>query len=210
MRYCIITVVILLLSSCSNRVTHDIKPETADTSIGPLPPPPGIKVVSATFPLYLSKIDFANASYQKVPDNVGGHIVRMVFGESVTMDDTYFNTVEIVDGMRTYYLVLEKQMPGGYLNGIVLCMDRRTGVFYRGSAELKLFALYDVDGKQLKPSNLKEQFKINTPEIEAADSVGDIRLTRLFHNGTYNAIERQVLRFSPEKVDTISMEMVPL
>ena len=174
---------------------------------------PHIKMVNAVFPLNLEKVDF-NATYD-VPPNVRNHIEQMLLSAHVSMDtsadiDTYLNTIEIEARQRRYYVVLTKQMPSADLNGTILCMDSASGIFYRETAELKLFALYEINGKKLKPSYLKKLFNITSPEIELVDSSGNLRLTRLWHNGTFNAIEHIVLRFSMDKTDTISMERLPL
>lgn len=67
--------------------------------------------------------------------------------------------------------------------------------------------MYNEKDRKLKPTNLKEHFLIDIPEIELVDfdndKFADFKLKRLYHNGTANAIEEMIIEVHQDKADTL-------
>ncbi|HEY1054701.1 MAG TPA: hypothetical protein VGE24_06180, partial [Emticicia sp.] len=102
----------------------------------------------------------------------------------------------------------------GYTNSKVLFYDNETKEFIAGTFDFNLFALYNNYNGQLKVSNLKEQFKIETPEIQSVDfnddGSKDFQFTRFVHNGTFNAIKTTIVSIRDMQIDTLMVTEKPI
>jgi hypothetical protein len=71
-----------------------------------------------------------------------------------------------------------------------------------------LSSLYYVENGEIKYSNLKDQLKYDFPEIELVDydndGTKDFKFTRLYHNGTANAVETTILTIANSQIDTLA------
>jgi len=69
---------------------------------------------------------------------------------------------------------------------------------------------YDYENWNLKAGYLKKLFKIVTPEIEVVDfnkdGINDFKFVRLWHNGTFNAINTTILTVRKGKIDTLHFD----
>jgi hypothetical protein len=109
---------------------------------------------------------------------------------------------------------LLKHYPTGELNSRVLFYDNQKKEFANNVFDFNLWALYDFDNGKLKPSDLKNHSKINSPEIEVVDlnkdEINDYKFVRLWHNGTFNAIHTTILTVKNSKIDTLYFEEKPV
>lgn len=122
-------------------------------------------------------------------------------------------TVQLRDKDFTLYVVLLKSYVGSEVTAKVLFYNNETQEFLKDDFELKLYALYRYQDGKLTPSNLKELFKITAPEIELTDynkdGINDYKFTRLWHNGTFNAIHTTIISVANKKVDTLFFKEQP-
>lgn len=76
--------------------------------------------------------------------------------------------------------------------------------------DFNIDALYDYKNGELIPSNLKKQFNITEPEIVFSTltnwntgAATSFKFTRLYHNGTANALETAIIECFENKLDTL-------
>ncbi len=124
--------------------------------------------------------------------------------------DAYISAIRLYDSLQTIYIVLLKHYPTGAVNSKVLFYDNLKKEFSDNDFDFNLYALYDLDKGKLIPTNLKTELNITAPEIEITDynkdGINDYKFTRLYHNGTTNAIETTVLKVSDGKVETLDFQ----
>ena len=124
--------------------------------------------------------------------------------------DVYMGTMRLRGGPDPVFLVLLKLMPANEVQGRLLFYDHHTNQFIKDQVDLKLFAMYDLQNGRLVASRLKGLFNIRGPEIAIAGFGKDgrpyYRVRRLFHNGTFNAIQTLVFQIKNQRVDTLSFE----
>ena len=180
-----------------------------------------ISIIDANFPLTLSNInlqDTPNITHSN--DEIENKIYQTVYsyyfndcsGDSAEtyfkLKDVYIGTIRLHDSLQTIYLVVLNHFPGGQVNSRILFYNNSSKQFIDKPLDFNIHALYDYNNGQLTPTNLKEQFQINSPEIQLIDydkdNKNDFKLIRLYHNGAANAIETAILRVKNMKIDTLN------
>lgn len=183
-----------------------------------------ISAIDIEFPLRLkllslddknNRAQLSDAIVSKIEDVVKDYAKGFEFYDnSHTYKDTYINTIRLQDSVHTVFLVLLKHYPTDEINSRVLFYDNQKKEFADTEFEFKLYALYDYENGKLKTSYLKNLFKIATPEIELTDynqdGIGDFKLVRLWHNGTFNAIHTTILTIKNGKIDTLLFDEKPI
>uniref|UniRef100_UPI00404847FA hypothetical protein n=1 Tax=Roseivirga sp. TaxID=1964215 RepID=UPI00404847FA len=182
-------------------------------------------MAEANFPLNLSEINFSDESrHIQFNDAITSMIEHTIesynnnecINDSLhTVKDVYINTVVLRDSLNTLFLVLLRHHPTGYVNSRLLFYDNLKKEFTKESINLNLHAMYSIEGLELRNSNLKEHFQLELlPEIDRIDfdndGRSDYRLSRLYHNGTSNAVLTAILKINELQVDTLSFENLAL
>jgi hypothetical protein len=179
-----------------------------------------IAAINSKFPLRLNEIKLDETSniihlndgiISKIEETIKTYAKEILFYDSTqTYRDLYINTIQLHDNLQTIYLVLLKHYPTGVVNSKVLFYNNQKKEFLNENFDLNLHALYDFNNGQLKPTNLKTDFKITTPEIEIVDAdqdgINDFKLVRLWHNGTFNALQTTILTVKDNQLDTLHFE----
>lgn len=179
-----------------------------------------LSVIDEKLPLQLSKTDFDKKEniiqlndgiISKIEQATKTYYIEDCLNDSLhTYHDTYIKTVRLHDSLQTIYLVLLKHYPTGLVNSKVLFYDNQKKEFIDKTFDFNLHALYNFENSKLKPTNLKRDFEITIPEIETTDfdkdGINDFKFTRLFHNGTFNAIQTTILTVKNSKIDTLNFE----
>ena len=177
-----------------------------------------ISAIDVTFPLKITEVNFDSKSsiihlndgiIAKIEQTVKSYYaIDSVKDNSQSYKDSYINTIRLHDSLQTIYLVLLKHFPTGVVNSKVLFYDNQKKEFADKTFDFNLHALYDFDNGKIKPTNLKSDFKITSPEIELVDfnkdGVSDYKFTRLFHNGTFNSIQTTILTIKNSTFDTLN------
>ena len=181
---------------------------------------PEFSVIDTKFPLNLSELNLqTEEDLIQLNDGIVAKIEMTIYsfylnecsGDSsetyFKLKDSFIGALRLQDKSWTIFVVLFKHLPGGQVNSKLLFYNNFSKYFIEKPLDFNIHALYDFENGKLKPSNLKNQLKINTPEIERvnceADGESKFRLTRLYHNGTANAIETLVLKVADNNVDTV-------
>ena len=211
---------IVTLVSCSNRQGGTLKEKVTNDKTAPTFPRLAIR--NASFPLSLTDIDFRDTKNievfndgieRKITNTINEIYYNDCGGDSnqtyFSIDDTYIGTLRLRDSLQSIFMIIFQHIPGG-LDSKILFYDMGSKEFADRALDFKIHGLYDFDSLKLTPTNLKEQFKIMTPEIELVDfnkdGVNDYKFTRLYHNGTANAIETAVIKVSNNKIDTLDFK----
>lgn len=176
-----------------------------------------ILIIDTKFPLKLSKINLSDSQNAiHLNDEIENRIFQTVYsyyiddcaGDSsdFQVKDSHIATIRLHDQLQAIFLVLLHH-PTGMVNGKVLIYDNSSKDFIDKPLDFNLHALYDYDNGKLKPSNLKETFKIDSPEIallfDEEHKINNFKFTRLYHNGTANAIETAILKVTSNTIDTL-------
>jgi hypothetical protein len=206
MRILIIVLLLMIGACCSDR----------KTTSGDVQESMDIYAIDAAFPLQLSNIDFNRSTsakldgviHSKIRNTIEDYYTNNCVIDSFhTYQDTYLNTIRVKDSLHTIFLILLKNYPTEELTAKVLFYDNRKKAFIDETLDFKIYGLYEWDHNQLKPTNLKTDFKLDTPEIQVIDfdrdGVSDLKFTRLFHNGTFNSIHSAVLTLKNSNLDTL-------
>jgi hypothetical protein len=213
---------LIIITGCSNSQT--IKNQKNQNNKLKTLNLPDIYTIDAKFPLTISNIDFKDKRNMltlndgitsKIEETIKEYYFTDCLGDSsetfFTIKDIYFNTIRLYDSLQTVFLVIFNP-PAQKLNCIVLFYNNTTKQFIEDKFCFNIHALYNVDKRGIKPSNLKELFKVNAPDIELVDydknGKNDLAFTRIYHNGTENAIETIVLEVENNKVDTLDFRRV--
>jgi hypothetical protein len=176
-----------------------------------------ISAIDKKFPLKISEVNFDgkddiiqlnDGTISKIEQTIKNYYATDCLKDSLqTCRDTYINTIRLHDSLQTIYLVLLKHYPTEVVNSKVLFYDNQQKEFTVKPFDFNLYALYEFDNGKLKPTNLKTDFKVTTPEIELVDfnkdGLNDYKFTRLFHNGTFNSIQTTILTIKNTKIDTL-------
>jgi len=202
----VIVLKVMLIAGCGGRPTE--KAESRDSTWS-------VSLVEAAFPLRLGDVDFSNATHDvdlevelRIRQVVNEYYARPCSaGRQHMPRDVYVNTVRLSDSLRTIFVVLLRHYPTGNLDSRILFYNPGTKAFIGDPIDFKVYALYDFEKDKIKPSYLKEMLKIDNPELERldynGDGVMDYRLTRLYHNGTFNAMRTCVLSAGAHRIDTL-------
>lgn len=207
----ITTIIFLLifLGSCSN--SRKLQPP-----IGMILNQHYYSAIDAKFPLILTKIDFQDTTRviklndeieSKIKTTVQDYYFNDCGGDTsetyFTIKDTYINSVRLHDSLQTIYFVLLKHISGN-INSKILFYDNSTKSFSVKTLDFNIHGLYDFVNGKLTPTNLKTNFRIEVPEIELLDfdkdGSNEFKFTRLYHNGTDNAIETTIIKVSNSNI----------
>ncbi len=222
MRTLLVIFILASLYSCNNRKTKRSIEQINEVSKNK--EPFLISAINAKFPLRLDEInleDKNNTIYlndglvSKIEDVVKEYARDFEFYDrSQTYKDTYINTIRLQDSLLTIYLVLLKHYTTGELNSRALFYDNQKKEFIDKTFDFNLWILYNFENAKLKPTDLKTQFKISSPEIEVVDfnkdKINDYKFVRLWHNGTFNAIHTTILTVRNSKIDTLQFDEKPI
>lgn len=209
---------LLVFINCTDKKTAHVKKEGKNNQKSLIRSE--ISAIDAKFPLYLDRIDLQDKkNCQHLNDGINSKIEQTIkdyyFNECLVDStgknhpkDTYINTIRLYDSLQTIFLVLLKHYPSGELNCKALFYDNATKDFADKALDFKIYALYHFENGKLEPTNLKTAFKITTPEIELVDfnhdGINDYKLTRLFHNGTFNAIQTTIISVKNAQWETLN------
>jgi hypothetical protein len=181
---------------------------------------PYISAVKATFPLRIYRLNF-NAQRgiinvdEKVRAAIEQEIRKCYFincgGDSSEefskMKDVYFNTICLKDSLQTIFMVLTHCCIPDWVGSTVFFYDNLTHEFAGTTFDFNLHPLYVLRDTKLETGNLKDHFLKRTPEIGLidydGDGINDYKFTRLYHNGTVNAIETTILKVRNKRVETL-------
>ncbi|MFP9117497.1 hypothetical protein ACLI08_06905 [Flavobacterium sp. RNTU_13] len=202
----------IFLASCSSKPNNAL-PEV-DYSI----------TISGSFPLKVGELDLNDSrNFIALNDGVLNKIQTVaddfakeaMYPEDLKeQEKALIRTVQLRDKDFTLYVILLKSYVGSEVTAKVLFYKNETKEFLKDDFELKLYALYQYRDGKLTPSNLKELFKITTPEIELTDynkdGINDYKFTRLWHNGTFNAIHTTIISVTNQKTDTLFFKEEPI
>jgi hypothetical protein len=211
MRIPAILFLLAVLSGCSEKKAEPQKALPIQKAAEP-------EIIDATFPFAITEMDGKNAV--RMNDGVQSEIEKILiddfaedFGNdslakaTITYKDLYIKTVRLHDTQKTIFLVVMKGWPGNTVYSKALFYDNTTKEFAKDKLFFRLHALYDYTDGKLAPTNLKKTFLPDAPEIERTDfnkdGITDYKFTRLFHNGTANAIETIILNVKNNTLDTL-------
>ena len=211
-----------ILFSCSDRQTKNSDIQKNDVSKNEKTFV--ITAIDANLPLRLDEINLEDKnSIIHLNDGIVSKIEEVVknyakdfefYDSSQTYKDTYINTIRLHDSLQTIFLVLLKHYPTGELNSKVLFYDNQKKEFTDKTFDFNLWILYNFENGKLKPTDLKTQFKISSPEIDVVnfnkDEINDYKFVRLWHNGTFNAIHTTILTVRDNKIDTLHFDEKPI
>lgn len=212
----------MTFTACTYRKPNDIPDsKTINKTVKVFP---DLAIRNASFPLSLSRIDFHETEnvgqfneeiQQQIRKTISDIYYTDCQGDSnqtyFSIDDTYIGTVRLRDSLQSIFLVIFQHIPGGP-DSKILFYDMHSGKFADSIIRFSIHGLYDFDGVHLRPTRLKEQFKIQEPEIELVDfdknGINDFKFTRLHHNGTANAIETMIIKAADLKIDTLDFKQI--
>jgi hypothetical protein len=183
-----------------------------------------ISAIDGKLPLHLDELNLEdNNNLIYLNDGIVSKIEEVIkdyakdfefYYSTQTLKDTYINTIRLNDSLQTIFLVLLKHYPTGKLNTKVLFYDNQKKEFSDTEFDFNLWVLYNFDNGKLKPTKLKTDFKITSPEIEVVDvnkdGINDFKFVRLWHNGTFNSIHTTILTVKNNKIDTLHFDEKPI
>ena len=216
----ILTMIILLtcLFSCSNRKVKNSDIQKNNSVLN------YISVIDTKFPLRLNEINLQDKNniiqlndgiISKIEETIKEYANECDFYDSTqTYKSTYINTIRLHDSLQTIFLILLKHYPTGYVNGKVLFYDNSDKEFADKVFDFNMWVLYHFEEGELKPTYLKTLFNITIPEIELVDydkdGINDFKFTRLWHNGTSNAIHTTILTVRDKQLETLYFNELPI
>jgi hypothetical protein len=206
------------LFSCTNRQVKnsDIQKNNNVLNI--------ISAIDAKFPLRINEINLRDKNNtfhlndgisSKIEETIKEYAREIDFCDSTqTFKDIYINTIRLHDSLQTIFVVLLKHYPTEVVNSKVLFYDNIEKEFADKTFDFNLWALYHFEEGEFKPTNLKTDLKIITPEIELVDydqdGVNDFKFVRLWHNGTFNAIHTTILTIKNNQLETLHFDELPI
>lgn len=218
MRICLLIVVIF--ASCLDRQVNNNK-NKVPTGNNIFSEEFNISIIDSEFPLKISHINLDKQEVvTQIDDEVYSCIKQTVieyykkeciYDDSLTsIQDNYIKTIRLKNDTRQIFLILLKHFPTGNVVSKVLFYDNQRKVFIGKPIDYNLHALYYYNNGKLESSNLKTIFEVSFPEIEIVDfnSSGKegYKFTRLWHNGTANAIETIVINIYDNAIDTLDFD----
>lgn len=178
-----------------------------------------LTVIDAKFPLHLGTLDLNQDDIVQLNDGIVSGIMNTVqdyythdcLGDSLhTYMDTYIRTLRLHDSLTTTFVILLKHYPSEEVTSKVLFYDNGKKEFIADPLDFKIYALFEFKDGALTPTSFKTDFNIDGPEIQLVDfdndGIHDLKFTRLFHNGTFNAIHEAILTLKNSRVDTLHFE----
>lgn len=180
---------------------------------------PDIKVIQSDFPLNIKDVDFSDSSaFCEISDQKIAEIKKCIekfyfedcSGDSLEtyfkLKDVYIGTIELIDSKFTIYTIILRR-PEGILTSKILFFNTENNRFEKVHYEFNIHAMYDYTSKGLEASNLKTMFLENIPEIKIveSDKMNKFQFTRLYHNGTANAVETTLIEVNEDRIDTLEV-----
>jgi len=173
-------------------------------------------IIDSKFPLYLDKVDLkSKENVIQVNDQIESTIHNAIkdfyksecYGEKYSIENCYIKTLRLREKGYTIFVILLQSCPGSELRSKILFYNNDSKEFIGNELDFKIYALYNYKNDKLIPSNLKQLFKIENPEVELIDldndGLNEFKFTRLYHNGTFNAIETKILKVKNAKIITL-------
>lgn len=205
---------LVFLGGCAQK--HDKVTETHELSR------PTIRIIEASFPLHLDSVLGTQAGRSPSPKldrALHGVVEDFYFNQCVgdssetwcRLADALLYTVKLRGRESEYYLMVVQHVPQGFVSGRLINWDPREERSIAGPADVRFSGMYNVRNGEMQQSNLKKQFKITGPELEIMDTLGReaIIVRRLWHNGTFNSMERTVLSLDQGRLDTLYSTLSP-
>ena len=210
----IMLIVVTCLFSCSNRQTKSSNIQKNNNILN------FISIIDSKFPLRLNEINLQDQNntiqlndgiVSKIEEIIKEYASDIEFNDSTQIyKDLYINTIRLRDSLQTIFVVLLKHYQTGYINSRVLFYDNVEKKFANKAFDFNLWALYNFEEGKFKPTNLKTDFKITSPEIELVDydkdGINDFKFTRLWHNGTFNVMLTTILTIKNNQLDTLYLQ----
>lgn len=182
-----------------------------------------LAAIDASFPLCIEKIDFNDKRklvqlndgvLSKIRTVINDYYFNECSGSTTqsyfSMNDVYFNTIQLHSKDYTIYVVILKHMPGAELTSKLIFYNNISKQFIDSVVEFNISALYDYRDKKIIPSGLKKALKIQNTEIKLIDydkdGMKEYGFSRLYHNGTANAIETFILKVSGRKIEKLEFK----
>ncbi len=158
---------------------------------------PEIKCLDVNLPIAFSKIDF-HVPAKKMPQAVTGKIEKLIiefyleYGGGVNEEytkasDCYFNTLKVPFRNTELYLLILKTPVNNFVHVKLFVYDPVLNVISKKAIDYNIWAMYTFSMNDLIASNLRNEFIKSNPDICITGS--ELRLKRLWHNGTSNAVE---------------------
>ncbi|KOS07291.1 hypothetical protein AM493_15525 [Flavobacterium akiainvivens] len=174
-------------------------------------------IIKATYPFTFKNANINDPqNFISVNDGINAKInevVRSGCNSPKYNPEQHIAAFQLRDSLYTLYVVTTNGCPTGELSAQVLFYNNITKTFIDNSYQYKLFANYEYANNRFKPSDLRKRYKINGPDIEKLDynhdGVTDYKFTRLWHNGTFNALSTTVLSVAKGQIDTLYSKEVP-
>jgi len=210
-----------ILIACSNKRADKTNVYLVDTKKSVVIP--DVSVIDSRFPLIMSTVNFKDSNNiihmndeinSKIEQTIKDYYFNDCLGDSAetyfSIKDSYINTIRLHDSLQTIFIVIFRHLPDRLINSKILFYNNISKQFNSKTIDFNIHALYDFDNGKLRPTNLKEQFKITAPEIELQynkkSGKKDFKFTRLNHNGTANSIETTILQVTEDRIDTIDFK----
>gem|GEM_PF-615627 len=180
-----------------------------------------ISVIDAKLPISLNDINFNDETNAKhISDGKSAAIENAIekyylaemegMEDLYSINDFYVNTIALKSGANDvlYWIIFRHLL--GKVNSQLLFYDNSKKEYMDYVHDFNIHALYTLEEEVLKPTDLKKRYLPNHSEVEIVDfdkdGLTDIKLTRLFHNGTANAIEEMIIEVSESQCDTLSFK----
>ncbi|WP_314509628.1 hypothetical protein [Xanthocytophaga agilis] len=205
----------VLWISCQHSETHPNSPVQTTLTL------PRLCSVETHFPIILSKVNLQSDISRDLPDVVKTKVTDIVVnyyfdfgGDSsqiyFTPADVYVGTIcASIDTLHDLYVLL-LNAPAGPLNSKVFLYNRIRNKTSESVIDYNIHALYTRENNKLLISNLKELFRMPSPDIELLnreqDNIPKLKFTRLYHNGTTNAIEIASMKVNGVELDTLDFK----
>ena len=210
--YVYLVLISLWFASCVNETTSSqIAEETS------------VYVLNCELPLYLGRVNLEDTqNIEKLSGPIASRIrleIEQFGGQFEFLDSTQkaesllLKTLKLDNKEFSVFLMLFKYYTTDRLYSRAVFYQKETGRIIEDTFDFKIFALYNLEGFELVPTNLKTKLQIDSPELELydlnEDGQMDIRFTRLYHNGTYNALQTTVLSINNNRIDTLATDHKP-
>jgi hypothetical protein len=175
-----------------------------------------ISIIETILPIYLDKMQNNSGIVcsdkmiiSKLNQTIKDYYLNDCFiDSSYSYKNTLVQSFKIKEFKYTLYWLILRHYPTDYINSIVLFYDNNSKQFFENTVDFNLHALYNFDSGGLIESNLKDAFKIVSPEIELIDfdknGIKEFKFNGLYHNGTANGIESTIIGLSNNRIDTLN------
>lgn len=171
-----------------------------------------LHVLACELPLDLSKVNLKDTkNIVQISEGKIGAIEKVIHDfrmrewgdlpEQYSTDDCYVGTLWLKGGPETLYYIILQHPVTKDLKAKILFLEKNKVI------EQNLFAMYSLDGPGFKKSELFEMLDIEAPQVQLSEVDGDgieeYTFSRLYHNGTFNALETLIMNVQEPKADTL-------